>query len=105
VCARQLHAEAGEKRDRERRGPSTGAREKRGGGVGAWLRAPRGGKESVGGPVGVGGGRVIAVGRPKAHSAVLQLIKDFQAKSNFKRSKAGPMLLQKFQIKYKIVGN
>jgi hypothetical protein len=53
----------------------------------------------------VGGGRVIAVGRPKAHSAVLQLIKDFQAKSNFKRSKAGPMLLQKFQIKYKIVGN
>jgi hypothetical protein len=32
----------------------------------------------------VGGGRAVVVGRTKAHSVVLQLIKDFQAKSNFK---------------------
>jgi hypothetical protein len=44
----------------------------------------------------VGGGRAVVVGQPKAHSVVLQLIKDFQAKSNFKRSKVGSMMLQNF---------
>jgi hypothetical protein len=68
----------------------------------AWQRAGQGMK---GGSGWDGRGWTIVVGQPTAHNAVLQLIKDFQGKSNFKRSKASPIFIQKFQIKYEIVGN
>jgi hypothetical protein len=54
--------------------------------------ATRGSKGRKGGSDWGGHGWAVGVGRPKAHSAVLQLSKDFQIKSNFKRSKAGLML-------------
>jgi hypothetical protein len=130
VCARQLHAEAGEKRDRERRGPNTGAREKKEegwrAGSGSRVEGRRAWGQRGGGPVGRRGWAVVGTARQRARGRGVRLgwprlgrcrgpaqhaqchfaiNQGFLGQIKLQTIKSWSYVAPKFQIKYKIVGN